>query len=276
MSPWDNNPVGIALAAGSGVLVLGGLLLNLAWRGEVTSDSDAVAANIQALPPLPAQVEELGAMGDYDEVNNRPLFNETRRPVVIDLEVAELEEEPVVEEVIAAPPEVRLTGVVITPTKKVVTLTPKAGGEAVVIREGMPLDGEFVGWSVDSVQPREVSLRSRRGETVRVELMVHDTMIEAPPEPVVAPNSLAEQVDAAVAAGEGGEDGNRTRADEIRERIRQRREQLRQEAEAAAAEQEAQNASTANAYQDAIRSMMQRNNTKPGDDSASDDDSGDE
>jgi len=253
MNVWDNNPAAKVLAGFCGLLVLTGLAINFAWRGPVSSALNEADEGLAVLPALPPQVEELGPKSEYDVVNNRPLFSENRRPVVMDVEIAEETPGELLEQEVAEPPRVRLTGVVITPTERLVTLTPEEGGEAVVIREGMPLDGEFVGWSVDAVDARQVSLISTRGETVNVELAVYDSVIRAPVLPEPAPE-VAEMPD-----GEEASSGTApSRADEIRERIRQRREELRAEAEQEADSQEVQQESNKNAYRDAIRSMMNR------------------
>ncbi len=172
---------------------------------------------------------------------------------------------PVTREV-ADPPKVRLTGVVITPTQRVVTLTPEGGGEALVLREGMPLEGEYVGWSVEEVQPRAVRLASARGQQIDMELAVSDAMIAKPPEPVptAAAGDEAEAEDPSTAE-------SRSRADEIRERIRQRREELRAEAAQKTEENEGGQEARANAYQDAIRAMINRNNSGNDNDDNGDD-----
>lgn len=243
------------LAGFCAVMVLVGLAINFFWRGPVSSEFNEADGGVAALPSLPPKVEELGAKSEYDVVNNRPLFSENRRPVVMDIEVLDATPMEIDEQEVAEAPKVRLTGVVITPTDRLVTLTPEEGGEAVVIREGMPLDGEFVGWSVDTVDAREVNLISARGETVKMELAVYDAMIEAPPMPEPTATATA----AVLEEGEESSPGAApSRADEIRERIRQRREELRAEAEAESAAQEDDEASTKDAYRDAIRSMMRR------------------
>lgn len=255
MSIWENNPLAKILAGSCGLLVLAGLAINFAWRGPVSSAlSEADQQGLAALPKLPPKVEELGAKSEYDEVNNRPLFSENRRPVVIDIEVAEDIPFEVVEPEVAEAPRVRLTGVVITPTERVVSLTPEDGGEAVVIREGMPLDGEFVGWTVDAVDAREVSLVSTRGETVKVELAVYDSMMQAP----VMPEPMRGETELDTAEEDLSTDAPQSRADEIRERIRQRREELREEAAQEAAVAETEQAENKDAYRDAIRAMMTR------------------
>jgi hypothetical protein len=255
VSRLDNNPVGMALLIGCGLLVVIGLGLTLAWRGPGAIDPEGVQAEADLGVPDMPEPRELGQLSDYDVVLNRPVFNDTRRPEVeVVIEPVEETPEAVFAEEVSDPPKVRLTGVVITPDDRLVTLTPDAGGEALVIREGMPLEGEYVGWSVDEVEPRSVRLLSSRGQHLDFELSVHDTVIDRPPEPEP---SRPEPTEAAAAAGEEGvPEETLSRADEIRERIRQRREELRAEAEQQADEQsEAQEART-NAYQDAIRSLM--------------------
>jgi hypothetical protein len=148
---------------------------------------------------------------------------------------------------------------VITPTQRVVTLTPESGGEALVVREGMPLDGEFVGWSVDEIMPRAVSLSSSRGQQLSFELAVHDSEIAKPPEP--EPRRPVEEEPDQVAAAEETSQETRSRADEIRERIRERREQLRAEAEQAEAEGAEAQQERAMSYQEAIQSMIRRNDS---------------
>ncbi len=247
----------MALLGLSGFLVLVGLGLTLLWGGEASSGVEAAADGSGTGAPDIVRAEALGPLRDYEVINARPVFNETRRPMAASLELAGDEDEPEVELAVADPPRVRLTGVVITPTERVVTLTPEDGGEAVVIREGMPLEGKFVGWSVDSVEPRRVNLLSSDGDEVHVELAVHDAMIAQPPEP--EPRRAVDEEADFEAGDDVPPDETRSRADEIRERIRERREQLRAEAEAAEAEEEGDQAATRNAYQDAIRSLMRTN-----------------
>ena len=266
MSWLENNPVGAVLLGACGLLVLVATVLTFAWGGSVDASAvdDGNAVDL-ALPAMPSE-EPLGPLRDYEVVINRPVFSDSRRPqVAIEAPEAEDVATPLAQQV-ADPPKVRLTGVVITPTQRVVTLTPEGGGEALVLREGMPLEGEFVGWSVEEVQPRTVRLASARGQQIDVELAVHDSMIAGPPTP--EPVAVA---DAEVAAGDESAGETRSRADEIRERIRQRREELRAEAAQKSEEDEGAQEARSNAYQDAIRSMINRNNSGNDNDDNGDD-----
>ena len=82
----QDNPLGLALAACSGVLVLLALVMALVWSIPVSVDvagegsPDAIDAD-QAMAD-----DEVGALGDYRVINERPVFNESRRPVIAELD----------------------------------------------------------------------------------------------------------------------------------------------------------------------------------------------
>ncbi len=259
----ENNPVGMALSAICGVLVLVALVLAVAWRspGQVDVDTTGQDVDDNAGPAMASLV--LGDEEQYQVINDRPLFNESRRPEVIEVIEDDGDEEAVevVEAEVANRPDVRLTGVVITPEARFVTLTPNQGdGKPVTVSPGTALEDKYVGWKVEAVGARQVNLASARGEKFDLELAVYDTMIEAPPEPEPRPvPGLAGEE----APGEEGEmpeeDGERlSRAEEIRQRIAERREQLRQEAEQEAEQAEDQRSAQRNDYQEAMRAMMNR------------------
>ncbi|MEJ2534631.1 MAG: hypothetical protein P8008_04005 [Gammaproteobacteria bacterium] len=260
----ENNPFGVALAGVAGVLVLVSVGLGLWWSRPVDGDPGAAAAEEGAAPSATAVAWKLGPEADYDVINDRPLFNESRRPEEIVAPVEETPEEQLAQAGVTDPPEVRLTGVVITPEGRYVSLTPKKGGEPLVLRQGAALEGEYEGWNVDGIDPRVVRLQSARGQSFEIELDVHDKPIKEPPKP--APQAPSEQSDQSE-----GDDERLSRAEEIRQRIAERREQLRAEAEEAEAEKEEAAAASRNSYQDAIRSMIQPNRNKKDDSESGDD-----
>ncbi len=162
-------------------------------------------------------------------------------------------------------PDVRLTGVIITPSMKIASLTPAdAKLENVMAHEGESLTGEFVGWQVSVVHPRSVVLESRDGQKLELDLQVHDIKIKTPPKPA-APAKTAQAGQDSQAAGE--DEQPLSRAEQIRQRIAERREELRLEQEEQQAQSGAKAAKPRNQYQDAIRAMM-KNNSK---DKSSDD-----
>ena len=161
-------------------------------------------------------------------------------------------------------PEVRLTGVIITPGMKIASLTPvDVKLESVMAHEGQSLTGEFVGWQVSAVNPRMVVLKSSDGQRLELDLQVHDVTIKEPPKPVAPAKNKADQDEQLL-----GEDGEPlSRAEQIRQRIAERREELRLEQEEQEAANEARKANRPKDYQSAIRAMI----NKKGKDKNSDD-----
>jgi hypothetical protein len=264
MKWFENNPLGLALAAVGAGLALIAVVLGLWWSRPVDGEAGAAVTVEAAAPTVAGLALELGPEESYEVINDRPLFNESRRPEE-PAPVEEPMEEQVAEVPVTEPPDVRLTGVVITPEGRFVTLTPSNGGEPLLLRQGAALEGEYEGWNVDGIDPRVVRLQSARGQSYQLELDVYDMPIKEPPKPE-PPRRVVE---------DGEEEGNEdrlSRAEEIRQRIAERREQLRAEAEAEEQEEEAASANTRNAYQNAIRSLIQPSKAKKEDKSESDDD----
>lgn len=251
MIRWlQGNPLGMALAALGGVLLLVSLLQGLAFNRPASSGAAAADAEGLAPPPLPQDLAAVAPVEEYAIITERPVFNESRRP--------EAGTEAGFAEVIpdagasATDPEVRLTGVVITPDVRVATLTPSGSGEPVVAREGAELEGMYAGWTVSRVDARQVTLASSEGRSLQLDLSVHKEMIAEPPKPepvVVAEEAVQAELEAQPMS----------RAEEIRQRIQERREQLRREAEANELDENDQRAAERQSYQDAIRAMMLRN-----------------
>jgi len=252
----ENNPVGIALAAGCGVLVLVSAALAWAWSRAPSYGLPEVGENGDFGTLAQAEISELGPLGDYREFTERPVFDPSRQPAV-NVDGDDLDGEP---DEIAGAPEVRLTGVVITPESKFVTLKPASGADTVIAREGQSLEGEYYGWTVAGISPRSVALESRDGESLELALEVNTRRIEEPPKPP-PPAAASEDED-------GGTDGGRpaaaadgeepmSRAEEIRQRIAERREELRRQAEEGEGTGKGRRRSSS-AYQSAIQNMINR------------------
>ncbi len=251
----QDNPVGMVLASIGGFLVLLALIMTVVWNLPVSvetagSDKELAAANEANLAMRP-----IGDLGEYDVINQKPVFNESRLP-----DIGGSEDDVEVDDTTIAikdAPAVKLTGVVITPDSRFASLTPEDKKiEGVMAREGESLTGEFVGWRVAEVGPRLVMLESRDGQTLKLELQVHDMKIEEPPP--VAPASPSQAAEGADAAED---EEPMSRAEQIRQRIAERREELRREAE----EQQSEGGTQANTarepskppdYQSAIRALI--------------------
>lgn len=263
-----DNPVGMALLSISGLMLLLVLAMSIIWGLPVSAEGNAPGNNensgtdtLVAAPPV-SELEQL------EVINERPVFNESRRPVIVAAEDAGDQQDQTIE--VQDAPEVRLTGIIITPDVKVITLTPANNElENVIAREGESLTGEYVGWRVGSIDPRAVVLESSDGQQLELELQVHDQTIKEPPKPVVATPAIASQ-DGQPPIGEDGQP--LSRAEQIRQRIAERREELRLEQEERQAQEQASQAEPAqqsgrSKYQDAMRNLLNR----PGKDKESDD-----
>jgi hypothetical protein len=256
----EGNPLGMVLVVVSGVCAL--LALGMAIVGTLPVSVEMVetepGAGVSSDSVLAAN--KIGSLAEYQVVIEKPVFNESRRPVIAEVEEGSGVEEDATIEVKDAP-DVRLTGVIITPSVKIASLTPAdANLESVTAYEGQLLTGEFVGWQVSEVNPRDVHLESRDGQTLVLDLQVHDVTIEEPPapaEPVAA--ALAEPGKNEQITGEDEEP--LSRAEQIRQRIAERREELRLEQESQNAQSGTQAGNTKKAaqpgdYQSAIRALM--------------------
>jgi len=128
----------------------------------------------------------------------------------------------------------------------------------------MNLEGDYVGWAVNDVQERQVTLKSLDGSELSLELQVNDQMIKEPPKPVPAPTQQADDQPGGDQAD--GDQAPLSRAEEIRRRIEERREQLKQEAEASDDASDDASAEKKNRYQEAIRAMLMKRASEKKDD----------
>lgn len=261
----QDNPLGMVLAGISGFFVLIALIMTIV--GTLPVSVDLADAEVETTPGSDANRAErqVGALEDYQIVNEKPVFNESRAPVIDESDEEGDGDDPTIE--VKDAPDVRLTGVVITPGMKIASLTPADGNiETVMAHEGDSLTGEFVGWQVTAVNPRTVVLESRDGQSLELDLQVHDAKIAEPPKSEPVPTTSAALQSAQALAGDrsastGDDDEPLSRAEQIRQRIAERRAELRQEQEAQQSQNAAQ-AGTAGAapkatkYQNAIREMM--------------------
>lgn len=253
MIKWlHDNPVAWILAALCGLMLL--MLLVLGLLALVPLDTGSAGDRADDGDPALAlpQLAHSPPIDHYEVIIQRPLFNETRQPVMVeDVAVDPLAD--ALEDVNDAAPEVTLSGVVITPSLRMVTLRRKGSPEALVAFEGRPIEGEFSSWQVSRIDARKVTLTSGRGEELQLELQVHDQAIQQPERP--APR-VEEKTTTAVAEPAPGESAEPlSRAEEIRQRIAERREELRRQA---AEEDQAGEAAAPPSYQDAIQAMMNR------------------
>lgn len=257
----EDNPVGMALSAVCGVLLLALIAMVFLSSLSLTPDSTETVAQESdpsvELPLLP----ENQPIDSYSVITERPLFNESRQPFVDemgDANLLALDEDALNMDA----PEVELAGVVITPSLRMVTLRRKDSDLSLVAFEGKPIEADFGTWQVSRIDARAATLTSASGEELHLEMKVHDEQIEQP-----APAEKPERTEDASAEASGEqavESAPLSRAEEIRQRIEERREELKREAEAAEqgeGEGEAEEAS----YENAIQSLITGGRKNPRD-----------
>ena len=264
MNWLQDNPVGMVLASIGGVFVLLALGMAIIWTLPVPVKIDEAQTGEKGAADTVIAAAQVADMGELKVINEKPVFNESRLPVIVEVNGGEGLEDVMV--AVKDAPAVRLTGIIITPEMKIATLTPSSGGaENVMAHEGQSLTGEYVGWYVGKVNPRTVVLESSDGQRLELDLQVHDTTIKEPPKPVmVATAAQAASGQGGQAAGEQGQP--LSRAEEIRQRIAERREELRleQEEKQARAPRCSGQATARSGYQAAIRNMMNKSNEDQG------------
>ncbi|THD12333.1 hypothetical protein B1808_13450 [Pseudofulvimonas gallinarii] len=196
------------------------------------------AGEIEPIPALQlseAQVE-LPGLDVFDDIVNRPLFADDRRP-----HAKETAQEP--EAPVEAPPavalNVALTGIIHTPGTRVVLVRDNMTGRSLNLTENMPLPGEQGAWIVKSIEPRRVVFQESGSDN---ETVLELAIGAAPSNPAPAPRAAAApaasnargappQPSAGTPQTADAEDEVARRAAEIRRRIEERRAQLRREAE---------------------------------------------
>ncbi|MBT8069432.1 MAG: hypothetical protein HKP21_06430 [Xanthomonadales bacterium] len=263
----EGNPLGMALVAASGLFILLALVMAVVWTLPVSGEIVATDTDKAAGTDTVLAANEIGSLNEYRVINEKPVFNESRQPVIVDEDDESLEDDGIIE--VKDAPDVRLTGVIITPGMRIASLTPADGNlESIRAHEGESLTGEFVGWQVSAVNARTVILESRDGQSLELDLQVHDATIKQPPAPAVPVKTAAEQNSrpSQVAAED---DEPLSRAEQIRQRIAERREELRLEQEGMNAQNTSQadganQASRPSNYQSAIRALMKNKSKDQG------------
>ena len=181
--------------------------------------------------PLLVVQNQLPPFTQYNEIEQRPLFNADRRP-------AQIEQAAVVTPVDVQPPApltATLAGIVLTPATRVALVRNDSTQEVFRIHEGMPLPGELGGWRLKELQARNAVFDGgAQGET---ELKL-DPAADAPPAPPPPPPPPGQQADPAQqaaandpAAAQQQASDAAAREAEVRRIIEERRRQMREEAE---------------------------------------------
>jgi general secretion pathway protein N len=207
-------------------------LLLLAGFGRGVPEAGVAEVEPVPTPQLAEAQVDLPGLEVYDDLVQRPLFAEDRKPVPKE---AEGEAEPEPETPPTAPLNVALTGIIHTPEAKIAMVRDNSTGRSLNLRERMPLPGDQGGWLVKAIEPRRVVFE----DTGTQEETAIELTIGAPSsvpaggspggrggKPAAAPANAAPAENAANA-----DDPVAQRAAEIRRRIEERRAQLRRNAQ---------------------------------------------
>lgn len=213
----------LALAAICGLLVVTALIQLAGYgRGYGWLPADAADEGLRV-----AEVDQtplkIPPMSSFAEVENRPLFNEDRKPTPLGDDAPATEGPPPVAL------NVTLTGVIIVrasgtrPELRIAMLRDNMRNESLTLKVGMPLTGDQAGWTLEALEPRLATFRNANDEKAEIELTT-----TAAPAPARAPASPVAKP--AAAAAEPPKQANEAASD-LAKRIEERRRQMREEAE---------------------------------------------
>lgn len=218
----------LAAFAGWSLLVMFVVYAGLGGRYSLHPDD---ASRVPELPRLDLSRAQnpLGAMAEYAQVGERPLFNADRRPIPV----------PAAPGVVAEPAaavalDVTLTSVILSGDMKIAIVLDKKTNKTQSVKVGATLQGDQSGWKLIELASRKAVFEGPSGRS-EVELRVFDGSGGQAPtavaSAVAAPDPAAQSDPNAPAA-----DIVQTpeaRAELIRRRIEERRRQMREEAERA-------------------------------------------
>ena len=143
-----------ALGISCAVMMLFLLLQRQLGLGSAYSTLPDVATPVELAMEAPQSEfkPDMASEMTFLEINDRALFTQTRTapPKFVPPPPPPGAELPKV------PLTAQLTGVVITPTRKVALLRSAGGDQTFRLREGMPFPGELAGWRVTQINARSV------------------------------------------------------------------------------------------------------------------------
>lgn len=228
MSLRSANLMTRILAATAAVLLLfalaqfAGLGSGYRWAPAGAAQPDGDNGNSAQLQ-LSRNAFELPPLMVFNEIADRPLFNDDRQPTPLDgLAETDEDDEP---DVPLVPLNVVLTGTIVTPDLAV-AMVRDARGQSTSLRVGMPLEDDQAGWTLVEVKPHGAIFRNSANESAELELQTAGTA-QNPVTRTAPPRRQA--VDPRQATRPGA--AARPDPDELAKRIEERRQQMREEAE---------------------------------------------
>jgi general secretion pathway protein N len=212
------------LAVACGVLFVVALAMQFGLgRGYHWLEVQPDSANVAAAGAIDREPFQLPPQTNFAAIEERPLFNEDRKPGPEGPDTGTVDTPP------PTPLNISLTGTLISgkPEVRVAMVRENGKAETVGLKEGMPLPGEQGAWTLSQVKKRSAIFKSSTGEEVEVELAVvtagQKSGLPTKPGAPVPPNRVASQP-----AGAPPVPGQ---SEELQHRIEERRKQMREAAE---------------------------------------------
>lgn len=224
------------LAATCGVLFVIALALQFGvGRGYHWLDPDAAPVDNAGGGAIDTEQFHLPPQETFAAINQRPLFNDDRRPG---------KDEPSDNAGDAPPPSplnISLTGTLLVakPEARMAMVRENGKVNTIALKEGMPLPGDQGAWTLSQVKNRSAVFKSSTGEEVEVELAMVAAGQKAGPQ---ARNPATPGTPPAPAHGQPLPSGAPVTAqsEELQRRIEERRKQMREAAERMKAERQDQ------------------------------------
>ncbi|HET7065786.1 MAG TPA: hypothetical protein VFI49_16060 [Rudaea sp.] len=218
------------LASTCGVLFVLGLALQFGvGRGYhwLPQESDSTAAGTTA--DVDRNAYQLPPQTEFAAIDQRPLFNEDRKPSPDDTTDATPEAPP------PSPLNISLTGTMLVgkPELHVAIIRENGKAQSIALKEGMPLPGDQGAWTLNRVKTRSAIFKSSGGEEVEVELAVGNPGQKpgAPARPGSAPATPTPGRPTVPATPLPPPGPETAQAGELQQRIEERRKQMREAAE---------------------------------------------
>ncbi len=199
------------------------------WLAADPDDQSGIST-----PAIDSSPFKLPAETEFAVVDERPLFNEDRKPTP---------DQPA-EAVADTPPpaalNINLTGTVRSPGVSLVMIQDKSKNKSFALKEGMPLPGDLSAWTLEKVKARSAIFKSTAGEEIEVELTVATSSPKSgAPKPGGAPGSAAgpafgpgpSTAAAAPPPAVKGPAPTGSQSEDLQKRIEERRRQMREAAE---------------------------------------------
>lgn len=232
LSQW----VGVVLGAACGLL----MLWMVAQRFGLGQGYDALEARVDPvdaalLAPLKQSRHGLPPDAHFAEVQQRPLFNNDRKPTVIKATTTAPPPPPV------TALNANLIGTVVAQGRHMALVRDNTTSKVVVLKPGMTMPGELAGWKLVSVDPRSAVFDGGPTSGGQVELKLDVSKSSGPalaPPPVAdtatgaspVPPPPAQPPQAAMAQAAPTPADQAAKEAEVRRIIEERRAQMRAEA----------------------------------------------